>query len=968
LNGDGTPDIAVADSSGLSIRLGDGHGGFGLPIPGPALAGTVTALATGDFNGDGNLDLAVGLFDFNTQSGTLQILLNNGYGAWLFGASLPTGAISTLLTGDSNQDGDTELVMASSYQNFSIGDVTMFHFSDNGSGAPTDPTGTFTDGLLTTNSKPAIALGDFNGDGRLDIVVLDSTQDQVTTLLATSIPFIFSRTTSSVPAGSTAVAAGHFGRDTTLDLAVTGSSGTSILSGVGDGSFLPPGTTIIPGPSDWVSVGDFNRDGNLDLAVLSTSVGVVLGNSDGTFNAPLAFAAGEVPSSIAIADFNGDGAPDLLVDDAGATIGVTGLSVLLNQSPLTTVAVQTSSGPAVAGQLVTLTASVSTAYEPNPLSPTGVVTFMDGPKGSGTFSGVGAASSGIAGGIAGGIVGAVGGSGPSSPTVLGSATLNSSGIAVFSTSSLGIGYHNITVEYQGDPNFTASTSPVLNQLINQDASVTTLRPSANPALAGQSVALIATVSAQSPGSGTPSGIVLFEDGTTVLGSVSLSSATIPLTTPSSAVASFSAMLGAGPHSLSAVYAGDGNFTGGASAPLTQVVNNPMPVISSLSPSSLPEGSAAFTLTVNGSNLMSGASVLWNGSPLPIVSQSGTQIQVSVPATLMADEGSASVTVTNPAPGGGATLPQTFTIADAALTAHGVNLTVTGNKIFSGVVATFTDGNLAATQADFYAIIIWDNGRAFSGTITGKNGTFQVAVPAATPHTFAAFNNVHTISVQILDVGGSTATVTDNVIDPAPRITSAAGADFTVDTPGSFTVTASGSPPPALHISRLPEGLTFTPGSVPGTAILSGTPAAGTSRTTPYTLTVTAGNGPSVRQTFKLTIKPLVTALAVPAQVTVTAPPPSTYILVPGSPKEFQATFTLTEAAAGSLTGRLKVTGFVNLPEGVTFVRSAMGKFAAGRETLKLNVIFAYNSRLTRNTLAELPSLAGATVGVEEILE
>jgi hypothetical protein len=147
--------------------------------------------------------------------------------------------------------------------------------------------------------------------------------------------------------------------------------------------------------------------------------------------------------------------------------------------------------------------------------------------------------------------------------------------------------------------------------------------------------------------------------------------------------------------------------------------------------------------------------------LTIAAATATQIQVGVPTALLADEGTARVAVSNPGPGGGLSLPLTFTVTEAPLTAAGVNLSVHGSKTFSGVVATFTDANPGATTADFTALIIWDNGTASLGTVSSAGGLFIVSGS----HTFVSFTNVHVVTVTIFDKGGRTATVTDDVVDP-----------------------------------------------------------------------------------------------------------------------------------------------------------------------------------------------------------
>ena len=205
---------------------------------------------------------------------------------------------------------------------------------------------------------------------------------------------------------------------------------------------------------------------------------------------------------------------------------------------------------------MTFTATVSAAA-PGSGTPTGSVTFMDG------------------------------------STTLGSATL-SSGKASFKTTSLAVGSQVITAVYGGDGNFTTSPSAALTQTVQQDATTTDLKSSANPSSFGQSVTFTATVKAASPGSGTPSGTVTFYDGSTEIGT-----GTLGLGNPDTATfttASFSV----GAHAITAVYGGDGNFTTSTSTAINQGVNqagSSTTVVSSANPSSSGQ-SVTFTATVN----------------------------------------------------------------------------------------------------------------------------------------------------------------------------------------------------------------------------------------------------------------------------------------------------------------------------------------------------------------------------------
>jgi hypothetical protein len=204
----------------------------------------------------------------------------------------------------------------------------------------------------------------------------------------------------------------------------------------------------------------------------------------------------------------------------------TALNVTVNQDT-TTAKVASSAAPAVVGQGVTFTATV-TANSPGSGVPTGIVTFYDG------------------------------------TTRIGTGTLNSSGKATLTISSLVRGSHSISVSYRGDTDYQASTSAVLAETIDQAATGTVVTSSHDPSVFGQSVTFTATVTVKSPGSGVPTGTVIFYDGTTQLGTGTLNSAGQATFTTSS--------LAVGNDSITAVYYGDTNFTSSTSASLSQNVD------------------------------------------------------------------------------------------------------------------------------------------------------------------------------------------------------------------------------------------------------------------------------------------------------------------------------------------------------------------------------------------------------------
>jgi len=195
----------------------------------------------------------------------------------------------------------------------------------------------------------------------------------------------------------------------------------------------------------------------------------------------------------------------------------------------TTTLVSSSANPSLSGQAVTFTATV-TAKSPGAGIPTGTVTFKDG------------------------------------SSILGTGTLDSAGQAMFTTSTLAVGSHSITASYGGDANFNGSTSPRITQSVKY-GTTTSVSSSLNPSVFGQSVKFTATVTANSPGSGTPTGKVTFKDGGTAItncSNLSLNSSGLATCTTSS--------LSVGSHSITATYGGSSTFLPSTSPALTQTVN------------------------------------------------------------------------------------------------------------------------------------------------------------------------------------------------------------------------------------------------------------------------------------------------------------------------------------------------------------------------------------------------------------
>src|SRR5712664_1006489 len=175
------------------------------------------------------------------------------------------------------------------------------------------------------NGPSGIAVGDFNGDGKLDLAVVNFGDWNIYVLLGNGDgTFQVARSVYFASGGGFPwyVVAADFNGDGKLDLAVSnyGDNSLSVLLGNGDGTFQAPLTTPVGTNPAQVTVGDFNGDGKLDLAVSSVAnntVAVLLGNGDGTFLPPLIAPVGANPWYFAVGDFNCDRILDLAVSDYG---------------------------------------------------------------------------------------------------------------------------------------------------------------------------------------------------------------------------------------------------------------------------------------------------------------------------------------------------------------------------------------------------------------------------------------------------------------------------------------------------------------------------------------------------------------------------------------------------------------------------------------------------------------------------
>lgn len=345
-NNDGTPDIIVGDLalSDAVVALGNADGTFG-PWAGGCGSDPVSVVGVGKFDGK-NPDALVN----DTNFGLANVCYGDGTGEFPASGTFFVNESTTVMgfaVDDFNRDGNQDVAMVSEQQGFPAGEVIMFPGDGKGSfGTPTV--------LNTTLNPVAIAAGDFNNDGNPDLVVLaDDTADfggYVAVLLGNGKGQFGRRKLFRLPKNHgnlgfsplSAIAVGDFNGDHKLDVAVAVSDWTSnvtsyvvILLGNGDGTFRK--AKLAPaGPNPLtLMVADFNGDGIPDLVVGNVlrdvlgTVSVLLGKGDGTFYLPQTFAVNGQFPYMTVADFNNDGKPDIATANSDSST----ISILLNTTP-----------------------------------------------------------------------------------------------------------------------------------------------------------------------------------------------------------------------------------------------------------------------------------------------------------------------------------------------------------------------------------------------------------------------------------------------------------------------------------------------------------------------------------------------------------------------------------------------------------------------------------------------------------
>lgn len=532
--------------------------------------------------------------------------------------SYPAGAGPyAVAVGDFNKDGRTDLAVA----NHNANSVSIF--LGNGDGTFQNAVG-YPAGV----SPSAITVGDFNGDGNADLAVANGPSNSVSVLLGNGDGTFQAAVSYAAGATPVSLAVGDFNGDGKLDLAAADEAGNkvAVLLGNGNGTFAAPVAYSVGSYPYSVAVGDFNADGKPDLAVVNNggnSVSVLLGNGDGTFQAAVGYAVKLQPVSVAIADFNGDGKLDLAVANQGSY----NVSILLGNGD------------------GTFQAAFNRGAGFNPSS----VVAAD-------FNGDNKADLAVAN-LSDNTVSVLLGHGDGTFQTQVTFPAGSRPIAIAAGSFDGNARSDLALADNGSGN--------AGVLISKAGTTTTLTSTPNPAFVTQMVTFTATVSGQY--GGTPTGSVTFNKGTTALATVPLSAGTATFQTSA---------LPTGNFNVKAVYGGDTNFGGSNSALLSQTVQKVATVttiVSSLNPAS--KGQAVtFTAKVSSSF----------GTPPDgeiITFKHGTNILATVPLS----GGSAAFT-TSSLPAGSIWISASYA-ADAEFMASSANVNETINAIGTSITLT-----------------------------------------------------------------------------------------------------------------------------------------------------------------------------------------------------------------------------------------------------------------------------------------
>ena len=328
-NSDGKLDLAAVIPGGpsVSVSLGNGDGTF-QAAQNFSIGASPSSIAVGDFNGDGKLDLVT------ANAYDMSVLLGNGDGTFQPATSLAIGSDNPLsvAVGDFNGDGKLDLGVTSHLYVFDGYGYygNYFHYEGHASVLLGNGDGTFAapnTTLLSDGDPDALALTDMNGDGHLDMATANWDYSSVSVLLGDGAGNLQTPTDFSVSSSPSAIAAGDLNGDGHADLVTANLYGNdvSVLLGDGNGGISSNQTYATGNGPGELALGDFNHDGHADIVTANNydnAVSTLLGKGDGAFSPPLKSAAGASPWAIAAGDFNGDGWLDAVTTTSGSNVSI----------------------------------------------------------------------------------------------------------------------------------------------------------------------------------------------------------------------------------------------------------------------------------------------------------------------------------------------------------------------------------------------------------------------------------------------------------------------------------------------------------------------------------------------------------------------------------------------------------------------------------------------------------------------
>ena len=332
---DGDIDLAVAhpgrinsnsfNGNTVSIVFNNGEGSFSEPVDLTTEVGP--QVQSGDFNGDGNIDLAVN----SLENDNLAIFLNNGNGEFTQSGIFDTGERPvTIPPADLDGDGDLDLVVLNTIAvnnstAFNDGDTISVLLNDGNAGFATSVTYTLSRGIESA------AIGDLDNDGDIDLAVVNRRNDSISLLFNDGNGnFDTSTTLNSVSPDPIKVTLADFNSDGNLDLitnSFTSSGRIYVFLSNGDGTFAQRASYNTPGYPNNLNAFDFDLDGDLDIGTNHAVVflgpertegnrfSVLRNNGDGTFTSPITVEVGNFPVSPVVADLDGDGDVDTVTSN-----------------------------------------------------------------------------------------------------------------------------------------------------------------------------------------------------------------------------------------------------------------------------------------------------------------------------------------------------------------------------------------------------------------------------------------------------------------------------------------------------------------------------------------------------------------------------------------------------------------------------------------------------------------------------